>query len=188
MSGSIEVITGPMCSGKSELLIRTFYAYQEQDKILHAYKPCRDTRDKDIVSRTGLSLPALAVTSLKIINDDNYGCIIDEAHLFDDPERQLAYVRTARDTGKTVIVSCIDVDYMGNETPFYTGICDSNPDSVHQLAARCDETDCTNDALYTALFRDGKRVLSGNPIVVDNHYNAVEIYSPRCSEHFSTPV
>lgn len=184
MTGSLEVITGPMYSGKSDLLIRRFYEIESTVGKLGAYKPSIETRDNGIESRTGLCIPATPVHSLYETNGNPSGYAIDEAHMFSDAAKEVAFLQAARAAGKSIIVSCIDIDYMGKQTEILECLYDAEPDSVTVLTANCNTINCEDAATYTALYRNGLRVLNGDQIVVEDRQKVEEIYSPMCADHF----
>lgn len=65
--GIIEVITGPMFSGKSDELIKRIKILTYANIKILVIKPLIDNRfsDCEIVSRSGLRIPTLALRQLK---------------------------------------------------------------------------------------------------------------------------
>ncbi len=185
MPGSIELITGPMYSGKSDLLIRKYQECIGQGLSLSAFKPVREIRDTGIESRTGLRIESISLSSLINFSGHNSGFAVDEAHFFDEPEKEVDFISHAREAGKKVLVSCIDIDYMGEPTEFYQALLAVEPDNLSVLTARCDVIECDDPAIRTGLFRNGSKVRKGESIVVENRQKSDEFYSPLCFEHFS---
>lgn len=115
---SLELICGPVCSGKTGELIRRLTLARIAGLSAPAFKPNRDTRQTDLRSRNGSSLQAIEVAQAEEIlahtelTDRVIG--IDEAQFFDPalPGVALALVRQ----GKRVIVSGLDLDF--EERPF----------------------------------------------------------------------
>ncbi|MBK8882888.1 MAG: thymidine kinase [Bacteroidales bacterium] len=116
-SGSIEVITGSMFSGKTEELIRRLRRAQFAGLKTEIFKPSLDKRYSAtrIVSHDDKSILSTPVDSPSEIlllagNVDVVG--IDEAQFFDrslvDVCNQLA------DNGVRVLVAGLDMDFMGN--------------------------------------------------------------------------
>ncbi|MEE8410017.1 MAG: thymidine kinase [Myxococcota bacterium] len=115
--GWIEVVCGPMFSGKTEELIRRLrravYARQE----VEIYKPKIDTRyaDIEIVSHTKQSLSAKPVGTaaeiLDLVADDADVIGIDEAQFFDRDLVRVAQFLANR--GTRVIIAGLDQDFRG---------------------------------------------------------------------------
>jgi thymidine kinase len=122
-AGSIEVICGPMCSGKSLELIRKIERCIIAKKKVIVFKPIKDTRDNGaIISRTGAKYEDIHIISHsdsildKIVEFDKTSfdvVAIDEAQFFDDNivgvVRILAY-----QYGIDVFISGLEKDYLGN--------------------------------------------------------------------------
>jgi len=116
-SAGLEVICGPMFSGKSEELIRRLRRAQIAKQRVQVFKPAIDDRyaaDR-IVSHSDLSLQARVVrTPAELIRalDDRVEVIgIDEVQFFD-----ASIVETCEklaNMGKRVIVAGLDLDYRG---------------------------------------------------------------------------
>ena len=112
--GTIEVICGPMFSGKTEELIRRI---KNSNKSYKVFKPVTDTRNKQnkIESHSSIKIDA---TTIKNINEvlvfkNKFDIIgIDEAQFFDN-----GIVKICNDLaneGIRVIVAGLDMDYKGN--------------------------------------------------------------------------
>ena len=90
---SIEVITGPMFSGKTEELVRLCKRVLYAKQRLRIYQPSRDTRTRaSISSRNGSRLDAIVVENAEALWNDYYVAqategvdvvAIDEAQFFD---------------------------------------------------------------------------------------------------------
>ncbi|MDZ7315329.1 MAG: thymidine kinase [candidate division KSB1 bacterium] len=114
--GWIEVICGPMFSGKSEELIRRLRRAEIARLKVATFKPLIDDRYSTghIVSHSAQRIPSISVSSAEEILEkaqDAHVVGIDEAQFFDlslvDVCQKLA------DSGKRVIVAGLDQDYMG---------------------------------------------------------------------------
>lgn len=113
--GSIEVITGPMFSGKSEELIKiiTTLSYAEIKTLV--IKPSIDNRfsSNKIVSRNGKEIDSFAcknTNDIKNIWNKNYKAIvIDEVQFFDEPI--IDFIVNLANNGIKVIVSGLDMDF-----------------------------------------------------------------------------
>src|ERR1039457_4606969 len=115
--GWIEVICGPMFSGKSEELIRRLRRAMIARKRVEVFKPTIDDRysSDEIVSHGVLRMKSQVVSSAEEITEridwrsEVVG--IDEANFMGpglvDVAQRLA------DSGKQVIIAGLDTDYMG---------------------------------------------------------------------------
>lgn len=116
-SGWIEVVTGPMFSGKSEELIRLLRRAAIARLRLQVFKPATDTRysDSDVVSHTSDRIPCQLVDRAEEITarlDPRVDVVgIDEAQFFDDALPGVC--RHLADLGKRVIVAGLDMDFRG---------------------------------------------------------------------------
>jgi thymidine kinase len=116
-SGSIEVITGSMFSGKSEELIRRLRRAQIARQRVQIFKPALDNRfgEAEIVSHSEMKIPSEAVASSRELaarvhpETDVVG--IDEGQFFDADLP--AVCNDLADAGKRVIVAGLDTDYLG---------------------------------------------------------------------------
>ncbi|MGL6125324.1 MAG: thymidine kinase [Metamycoplasmataceae bacterium] len=114
-NGLIEVITGPMFSGKTEELIKRIRILEYAGMKSLVIKPKKDKRfaDDKIKSRSGTEKPtAIARNGKDILSiwDESYDAIIiDEVQFFD--EDIIPIIEDLASSGKLVIVSGIDTDY-----------------------------------------------------------------------------
>jgi thymidine kinase len=115
--GCIEVICGPMFSGKSEELIRRLRRAQIARLRVQVFKPVIDDRyaADHIVSHSDARLSALCVASsaevLQRVNDRTEIVGIDEAQFFDAGIVEVC--DKLANLGKRVIVAGLDQDYLG---------------------------------------------------------------------------
>lgn len=186
--GSLIIICGSMCSGKTEEIIRII----SRQMIVHknnvqTFKPLIDTRvlktnKKNpahfITSRNGSFLPCVGVNNVEEIGEylekNKIATIaIDEAHFFDKDEI-IPFVKEIIKKGKKVVLSGLDLDFRGE--PFGAmGELLAYADSVIKLTAIC--TECGKDRYCLT-----QRTINGKPA----HYNDPIImvgeneYEPRC--------
>ena len=115
-SGWIEVICGPMFSGKTEELIRRLKRAQIANLGVTVFKPITDSRyhEEHVVSHNANSIVSVPVKqSTDILSHPNLTEVIgiDEAQFFDlelpDVCQKLAI------TGHRVVVAGLDMDYLG---------------------------------------------------------------------------
>jgi thymidine kinase len=116
-TGWIEIICGPMFSGKSEELIRRIRRAEIARQRIQIFKHAIDARYEadSIVSHNRQSIPSLTVrTSADILAkvvDRTEIVAIDEGQFFDDGLVEVCH-RLAN-LGKRVIVAGLDLDYRG---------------------------------------------------------------------------
>jgi len=116
-SGWIEVICGPMFSGKTEELIRRLKLATIAKQKIQIFKPATDNRysEKHIVSHDDQKFTCTPVSSpreiLDLIKDHTHVIGLDEAQFFD--ESIISICETLANRGKRVIVAGLDQDYLG---------------------------------------------------------------------------
>ena len=115
-SGFIEVICGPMFSGKTEELIRRLVRAQYAKQSVAIFKPKTDNRYSDdyIVSHNKRKIKSIIVDSSESIyklkdTADVFG--IDEAQFFDDGIIDI--VNKLASENKRVVIAGLDKDYTG---------------------------------------------------------------------------
>lgn len=115
--GWIEVVTGPMFSGKSEELIRRLRRAAIARQRLQAFKPGIDDRYSvtDVVSHSQWRVPSVAVQSsddiLKRLDPRTEVIGVDEAQFFDGGLPKVC--SHLAQLGKRVIVAGLDMDFRG---------------------------------------------------------------------------
>ena len=177
--GWIEVICGPMFSGKSEELIRRIRRAEIARQRVQIFKHAMDARydAASIVSHSRQSLPSIAVTSAEEILDrtaDRTELVaLDEAQFFDDSVVDIC-CRLA-DQGKRVVVAGLDLDYRGQPFgPMPALMC--HAEYVTKQLAIC--VSCGNPAAFTQrLTRSRDQIQVG----------ATGMYEARCRHHFEIP-
>ena len=171
-SGWIEVVTGPMFSGKSEELIRLLRRAAIARQRVEVFKPALDNRfeSTDVVSHSQWRLPCQVVERADEITarvDPRTEVVgIDEAQFFDDA-LPLACSHLAS-LGKRVIVAGLDMDYRGipfGPMPTLLAIAEK----VHKISAICSR--CGAPAAYTQRLSESRA-----QVVV----GAADIYEARC--------
>ncbi|MBP9681724.1 MAG: thymidine kinase [Bacteriovorax sp.] len=176
ISGSIEVVCGPMFSGKTEELIRRVKRAQIARQKVQIFKPAIDTRyhETEVVSHSSLSMEATPVNSsveiLQKVFDSTRVVAIDEVQFFDD-NITIVVEKLAR-RGIRVIVAGLDQDFMGR--PFgpmasLLAIAD-NVNKIHAICTVC-------GASATKTFRKNPEE-SGQILVGET-----DLYEARCRAH-----
>jgi thymidine kinase len=174
--GWIEVIVGPMFSGKSEELIRRLRRAEIGKQRVQIFKPLIDQRyaKNGIVSHSGLEIASELIQNgaeiLSRVEPRTEVVGIDEAQFLGDTVVD-ACVRLA-DLGKRVIVCGLDTDFMGR--PF-----DPMPrllsvaEEITKLLAICMR--CGNPAVHT------QRLVASEELIV---VGAGGMYEARCRRCF----
>lgn len=177
--GRIEVITGPMFSGKSEELIRRLKRAQIAKRRVSCFKPDLDVRyhRTAIASHSAQTLEALPVANveeLKAVLMPMVGEVevvgIDEAQFFDASLVTLAAELVH--LGKRVMIAGLDTTFTGEPfapMPDLLAICDE----VLKLSAVCMQ--CGAPAIHT------QRLGSNQSLVL---VGAAGVYEARCRACF----
>ena len=172
--GWVEVICGPMFSGKSEELIRRITRYQIARVPTQTFKPVVDDRygSEEVVSHSALSVAAEAVPDsdslLRSVRDRTEVVGIDEAQFFDDG--LVDVVERLAASGKKVIVAGLDLDYLGRPfEPIPTLM--THAEYVTKSLSVCHR--CGGAGMYT------QRVIHSDELVV---IGAEGAYEARCRE------
>ncbi|MCL5744673.1 MAG: thymidine kinase [Acidobacteria bacterium] len=178
--GWIEVICGPMFSGKSEELIRRLRRAMIARKRVQVFKPAIDNRysEDEIVSHGDLRMKSEVVnTGAEIIDRIDWRSEVigvDEAN-FMGPELVSIAERLA-DSGKQVIIAGLDTDYLGrpfSPIPELLAVAES----ITKTLAICMR--CGNPAKHTQRLRG-----SDDLIVV----GAAGTYEARCRRCFEAGI
>ena len=120
LGGSLEIVCGPMFSGKSEELVRRIRRAQIARQKVQVFKPAIDDRfhKTDVVSRTSLSFKAHPVEKateiLEQLKDSTRIVGIDEVQFFDDSIIEVA----GRLVGRGIRIVCSGLDQYSNGEPF----------------------------------------------------------------------
>src|ERR1700751_1275529 len=178
--GWIEVICGPMFSGKSEELIRRLRRAMIARKRVEGFKPTIDNRysNDEIVSHGDLRMKSEVVSDAQEITrridwrSEVVG--IDEAN-FMGPQLVDVAQRLA-DSGKQVVIAGLDTDYMGRPFPPIPDLL-ALSESITKTLAIC--VRCGNRAKHTRRLRG-----SDDLIVV----GASDMYEARCRRCFEPGI
>lgn len=114
-SGWIEVVCGPMFSGKTEELIRRLRRAELARQSVEVFKPEIDQRysSTDVVShssqRVGAKTVKLASAILEELNPSTQVIGIDEAQFFD--ERIVSIAERLANAGHRVVIAGLDTDF-----------------------------------------------------------------------------
>jgi len=178
--GWIEVICGPMFSGKSEELIRRLRRAEIARQRVQIFKPALDDRysDSEIVSHSQLRINSQVVGSaaqiLSCLEARTEVIGIDEANFL--AEGMVEVASRLADLGKRVIIAGLDTDYLGR--PF---------DPIPALLAQAEQITktlaicvrCGNPAKFT------QRLIASDDLIV---VGASGTYEARCRRCFEAGV
>jgi thymidine kinase len=174
--GWIEVVCGPMFSGKSEELIRRLRRAGIARRRVQVFKPALDDRYSldEIVSHGDIRMKSLVVAGAKEILDKidwrTQVVGIDESNFF-GPELVNVAMQLA-DAGKQVIIAGLDTDYLGRPfTPMPELLCLA--ESITKTLAICMR--CGNPAKHT------QRLVESSDLIV---VGATGMYEARCRRCF----
>ena len=170
-SGSIEVICGPMFSGKTEELIRRLVRGQIAKKTVRIFKHSTDNRySKDyIVSHNKNQIKCHSINSTKTIIEyskkiDIIG--IDEAQFFD--QSIINICNELANNGKRIIIAGLDRDYKAIPFGPMASLL-THADFISKLNAICMK--CGSRASFSQrLTKDDSQILVGES----------EKYEARC--------
>ncbi|MCE9677129.1 thymidine kinase [Paraclostridium bifermentans] len=176
--GYIEIVIGPMYSGKSEELIRRLKRAKIAKQNVVVFKPLIDDRysKEDVVSHSGYAINAIPIKDCsemeKYINEDTQVVGIDEVQFFDNEVVDMA-IKLA-DKGIRVIAAGLDMDFKGEPfgpTPKLLAVAEF----VDKIQAICSV--CGQPATRSQRLINGKPAKYDEPII---QVGAVESYEARC--------
>ena len=178
--GWIEVICGPMFSGKTETLLKIIERMDLAKKKYIIFKPKIDTRYSinQLVSHNQKTIEAINISHgsdiKRHIKDSHQAIVIDEAQFFD--KSLVKYLQEYANAGLRIIISGLDKDFKCD--PFGPmGDILAIADKVTKLTAVCQKCGC--EATCT------QRIIDGEPA----HYYDPQIlvgtddkYEARCRD------
>lgn len=178
--GWIEVICGPMFSGKSEELIRRLRRARIARKRVQVFKPVLDDRysEYEIVSHSDSRIPAEVVADAKEIllklDWRTEVVAIDEANFMGLELVEIA--QQLADSGKKVLIAGLDTDYLGRPFPPMPDLL-AVAESITKTLAICMR--CGNPAKHT-------QRLSGSEDLI--MVGAGGLYEARCRRCFEAGI
>ena len=184
-TGSIEVITGSMFSGKTDELIRSLRRARIARQKIQVFKPAIDNRYgvEKVKSHAGNEFEALPVANADaitlLVEMDTTVVAIDEAQFFDWHISEVCQSLVTR--GVRVICAGLDMDFRGE--PFGPiPLLLAQAEQVDKLQAICQV--CGNAASRTQRLIDGIPAYYDDPVV---QVGGSEAYEARCREHHQVP-
>jgi thymidine kinase len=178
--GWIEVICGPMFSGKSEELMRRLRRARIARKRVQVFKPIIDTRysHDEIVSHGDVRMRSEVVDSaadiVKKIDWRSQVIGVDEANFMGSELIEVA--GQLADTGKQVILAGLDTDFMGRPFSPIPELL-AQAESITKTLAICMR--CGNPAKHT------QRLVESDDLIV---VGAGGMYEARCRRCFEPGV
>jgi len=185
LTGSLEVITGSMFSGKTDELIRRLRRATIARQKVQVFKPSVDVRSESemVTSHAGGQFEATSIENAEAIPrqvaGDTTVVAIDEAQFFD--EMILKVCRDMADEGRRVIVAGLDTDFRGNPFGSMPWLM-ATSERVDKLHAIC--MVCGKPATRTQRLIDNVPARASEPIIA---VGASELYEARCREHHEVP-
>jgi thymidine kinase len=184
-TGSIEVITGSMFSGKTDELIRRLRRARIARQNVQVFKPVIDNRYglEKVTSHAGTEFEATPVHSADqiepLIRPETTVVAIDEAQFF-SAEVCVVSQRLAAH-GVRVIIAGLDQDFRGapfGPMPQLMALAE-DVTKLHAICAVCGE-----EASRTQRLIDNQPASFDQPVVV---VGASELYEARCRAHHDVP-
>lgn len=181
--GRIEVITGPMFSGKSEELIRRLKRAKIAKQRILCFKPDIDLRyhRTAIASHSAQTHDACVVANVERLREELFAQIdqievvgIDEAQFFD--ESLVALSLELVHMGKRILIAGLDTTFTGEPFEPIPDLM-AVADEVVKLSAVC--MMCGAPAIHT------QRIGGSQELVV---VGAAGLYEARCRAHFEPYV
>lgn len=173
--GRIELICGPMFSGKTTTMIARLVAAHRAGLDVVAIKPLQDIRYSldQIVTHDGKTLPAVSVGDAQAARraaGSHRVVGIDEVHFFDDSLVDVCHELVEADT--RVVAAGVEMDHRGQPFEVVRRLADVAHD-VTRLTAIC--------ARCGAAARHSQRLAGGNARIV---VGGAGMYEPRCDRCF----
>jgi thymidine kinase len=183
-SGSLDLISGCMFSGKTQELIRRLDQARYAGSTIQAFKPALDDRYAiaAVASHREIRFPAIAVPDVAALAaqvlDDTRVIGIDEAQFFG--HEIVALAEELANRGRHVIVAGLDLDFLAR--PFGPmPLLAAYADRLTKLQASCQYPGCgSHQASRTQRLVDGVPAPVDGPLVV---IGGAASYQARCRHH-----
>lgn len=187
--GSLEIICGPMFSGKSEELIRRMKRVQISGKKFIIFKPAIDDRydANHVVSHDQRKLEAI-ITGIDKASVDRISQIVqrenpevigfDEGNFFDTSI--IDAIKQWVSEGKRVIVAGLDTDFRG-EAFGPMGELLAKADYVDKVKAICMKCK-SQEAVMTQRLINGKPAKRSDPVILVGGFDSYEARCRKCHE------
>ncbi len=174
-NGRIELICGPMFSGKTTAMFARLVAAREAGFGTVAIKPALDSRysQDEIVSHDGQKMTAAIVTAVQEIRAITVARSvvgIDEVHFFE--ESLIDMCSELADVGMRIIVAGVEIDHRGRPFEVVERLA-LTADTVTRLTAICRRCGAPARHSQRLMMCDDRIVVGG-----------VGTYEPRCDRCF----
>ncbi len=183
--GQLEIICGPIFSGKSEELIRRLRRVELSGKEFLLFKPNLDNRYEvdSVISHdarqlkaiaTGIDKNALHVIETIISKFPNADVVaFDEVNFYEPQIIELIEKCISR--GKRVIAAGLDMDFRGRPFPSMAQLLAlaDYADKLNAICAKCKK----NPATLSQRLVDGKPARWSDAVVKNS---PLDVYEPRC--------
>lgn len=178
--GWIEVICGPMFSGKSEELIRRLRRAKIARKRVQVFKPVLDDRysSDEIVTHSDSRMSSQAISDarevLSLLDWRTQVIGFDESNFLGPNLVEIA--QQLADSGKQVLIAGLDTDYLGRPFPPIPELL-ALSESITKTLAIC--VRCGNPAKHT------QRLVESEDLIV---VGAAGMYEARCRRCFEPGI
>ena len=179
--GYIEVVVGPMYSGKSEELIRRVKRAEIARQKVLVFKPSIDNRysKNDVTSHDGAAIRAIPIDSLQeiltYVDKQTQVVGFDEVNFFD--KEIINTVNKLANMGIRVICAGLDMDFKAEPFGSVPALM-AMAEFVEKLQAVC--VICGQPATRTQRIIDGQPAKYDDPVIL---VGATESYEARCRCH-----
>lgn len=182
---SLDLVLGPMKSGKSLELISLLSPLQYTRVRHRIYQSARHVRDTGVTSRSGGVLTTTKTMSLAAALEEDLDVVaVDEVHMFEVADVEVVDQLLRR--GTRVVVAGIDLDHRGELFAPVRALLELGPDAVTYRRAVCDV--CRDfSATHTQVLRAGLPFLDhlgGSEALPDD---GTFTYEARCRTCFVRP-
>lgn len=184
-TGSVEVITGSMFSGKTDEMIRRLRRATIARQKVQVFKPVIDNRYQveRVTSHAGTAFDAIPIERIEDLYErlepNTTVVAIDEAQFFEDSV--LAIVQDLASKNIRVIVAGLDTDFRGEPFGCMPQLM-AVAEQVTKLQAIC--MSCGESASRTQRLVNGRPARYNDPIII---VGASEMYEARCRKHHEVP-
>jgi thymidine kinase len=184
-TGSVEVITGSMFSGKTDEMIRRLRRATIARQKVQVFKPAIDIRyqTEQVTSHAGTAFDAIPIEHAeeiyKYLEKDTTVVAVDEAQFFE--ESLVSIVQQLADQNIRVIVAGLDTDFRGEPFGCIPALL-AIAEQVDKLQAIC--MVCGEPASRTQRLVNGHPAHYDDPIII---VGASEMYEARCRQHHEVP-
>jgi thymidine kinase len=176
MSGYLQLITGPMFSGKSTRLLYYIQVYKEKGLNVFIVKPSIDNRystESKIVTHNGNSEPCVSCVKLEEIANQVKDCdviIIEEGQFFEDLYKYVVEWCETKKVHVAGLNGCAKKQLFGDIYKLLPHV-----DDILFLTAYCKQCEEETKAIFS------KKTINNNKIV---EVGADDLYRAVCRKHF----